>query len=676
VVTAAAGAFLLTSKMLIRKVISRLRVKEGLSTLVRNNSSSAYRSVKYEAEMQRSLQNPEEYWAEIAENTVWTKKYDRVLDNSNPPFAKWFPGGELSMCYNAVDRHVDEGFGEQAALIWDSPITGNKDTITFKQLQSEVSRVAGLLSKMGVGKGDRVMVYMPMVPEAVIAMLAIVRLGAAHSVVFGGFAAPQLATRIEHAKPKVLISASCGIEPGRIIKYKPNVDEAIRLAGGKVKSLVFQREECLAEISSNDLVWQDEVPGALPHDCVPVDANDPLYILYTSGTTGQPKGVQHPTGGHAVVNKWTMDAIYGVYPGEAWWAASDLGWIVGHEYTCYSPLLARNTSIVYEGKPVGTPDPGQFFRVIQEHNVKGMFTAPTAIRAIEREDPTGEFAKKYDISCLRQLFVAGEHCDYKTRLWAQEHFKVPVLDNWWQTETGHALTSTCIGLGHSLDPPKDVSGMPVPGWDIKVIREDQTEAAPNELGRIVAKLPMPPGCMSTLYMADERFKETYFSTYPGYYDTMDAGIKDEHGYIKVMARDDDVINVAGHRLSTSAIEEVLLRHPLVADAAVMGVADKLKGQLPLGLVIPRQGDCSNLEKELVQLVRKDLGAVAAFRLVAQVTGLPRTRSGKTARKTIADLADGKKVKIPPTIEDPTVYVGVKAALLSLGYASNAPDPEL
>jgi len=662
--------------MLIKRVISGLRVKESLGTLVRNNTSSAFRSVKYEAELQRSLQNPEEYWAEVAENTIWTKKYDRVLDNSNPPFAKWFPGGELSMCYNAVDRHVDEGFGEQAALIWDSPITGNKDTITFKQLQDKVSRVAGLLSKMGVGKGDVVMVYMPMVPEAVIAMLAIVRLGAVHSVVFGGFAAPQLATRIEHAKPKVLISASCGIEPGRIIKYKPNVDEAIRLAGGNVKSLVFQREECLADITDNDHVWQDEVPGAQPHDCVPVEANEPLYILYTSGTTGQPKGVQHPTGGHAVVNKWTMDAIYGVYPGEAWWAASDLGWIVGHEYTCYSPLLARNTSIVYEGKPVGTPDPGQFFRVIQEHNVRGMFTAPTAIRAIEREDPTGEFAKKYDISGLRQLFVAGEHCDYKTRLWAQDHFKVPVLDNWWQTETGHALTSTCIGLGHSLDPPKDVSGMPVPGWDIKVVREDRTEAAPNELGRIVAKLPMPPGCMSTLYMADERFKETYFSTYPGYYDTMDAGIKDEHGYIKVMARDDDVINVAGHRLSTSAIEEVLLSHPLVADAAVMGVADKLKGQVPLGLVIPRKGDISNLEKELVQLVRTDLGAVAAFRLVAKVTGLPRTRSGKTARKTIADLADGKKVKIPPTIEDPSVYAGVKSALQSLGYAANAPDPEL
>jgi len=660
--------------MLIRRALSRLRLTGGLNSLVRNNTNSAFRSVKYETELQRSLQNPEEYWAEIAENTIWTKKWDKVLDNSNPPFAKWFAGGELSLCYNAVDRHVDEGFGEQAALVWDSPITGKKDTVTFKELQDKVSRVAGMLSKMGVGKGDRVLVYMPMVPEAVIAMLAIVRLGAAHSVVFGGFAAKELAVRIKHAEPKVIISASCGIEPGRIIKYKPNVDEAIRLAGGNVASLVFQREECLADITDNDQVWQDCVPGAVPHDCVPVDANDPLYILYTSGTTGQPKGVQHPTGGHAVVNKWTMEAIYGVLPGEAWWAASDLGWIVGHEYTCYSPLMARNTSIVYEGKPVGTPDPGQFFRVIQEHKVRGMFTAPTAIRAIEREDPTGLFAKKYDISCLRQLFVAGEHCDYKTRLWAEKHLGVPVLDNWWQTETGHALTSTCIGLGHSLNPPKDVSGMAVPGWDIRVVREDQSEAGPNELGRIVAKLPMPPGCMSTLYNADQRYMDTYFSAYPGYYDTMDAGVKDEHGYIKVMARDDDVINVAGHRLSTSAIEEVLLRHPLVADAAVVGVSDKLKGQVPLGLVIARKGDCSNLEKELVQRVREDLGAVAAFRLVTQVAGLPRTRSGKTARKTIADLADGKQIKIPPTIEDPTVYKGVMEALNSLGYAINAPEP--
>merc|ERR1711962_328405 len=585
---------------------------------------SPYLSQTYQSELARSLSNPEEYWAEVAENTVWTKKWDRVLDDSKSPFTLWFPGG--------------------------------------------------VLSKHGVGRGDRVLIYMPMMTEAVIAMLATVRLGAAHSVVFGGFAAKELAVRIKHAQPKIIISASCGIEPNRVVKYKPNVDEAIRLAGGGVTSLVLQREQCKAEMFPGDLDWEEEMAGARGHDCVSVEANEPLYVLYTSGTTGQPKGVQHPVGGHAVVNKWTMEALYGMKPGEAWLAASDLGWIVGHEYTCYSPLLARNTSIVYEGKPVGTPDSKQFFRVIEEHKVRGMFTAPTALRAIQRVDPDGASAKEHDISCLRQLFVAGEHCDYDTRLWSQKVFQTPVLDNWWQTETGHALTCTCVGLGHSLHPPKDVSGMAVPGWDLRIIREDGTEAGAGEMGRIVAKLPMPPGTMTTLYKADQRFVDTYFSSYPGYYDTMDAGVKDEHGYIKVLARDDDVINVAGHRLSTSAIEEVLMRHPLVVDCAVVGVKDQLKGQLPLGLVVVNGEVPDSLVSDLVAKVRTDLGAVAAFRLVASVPALPRTRSGKTARKTIADLADGKEVKIPPTIEDPSVYTGVKASLISLGYALEAPDP--
>jgi len=662
-----------------------IRMRNTLERLVRlvnkNNASvnstrriSQYHSDIYKKEMQLSLNNPEEYWGEISANTVWTKKWDKVMDNSNSPFVRWFVNGELSMCYNVVDRYVDEGFGDQTALIWDSPITQSKRFISYSELQDNVARVAGQLSRMGVKKGDRVMVYMPMIPETIISMLAIIRLGAVHSVVFGGFAAKELAVRIRHCEPTVIISASCGIEPGRVVQYKPNVDEAIKLSGGQVKSLVYQRDQALANINDNDTVWQDAVPGCPAHDCVPVSSDHPLYILYTSGTTGQPKGVQHPTGGHAVVNKWTMDNIYGMKPGETWWAASDMGWIVGHEYTCYSPLLARNTSIMYEGKPVATPDPGQFFRVIEEHKVCGMFTAPTAIRAIEREDPNGEYAAKYNLDSLRTLFVAGEHCDYRTRLWAEKHFRAPVLDNWWQTETGHALTSTCVGFGHSLNPPKDVSGMAVPGWDIKILRDDQTEAEPNELGRIVAKLPMPPGCMSTLFNADRRFVDTYFTSYPGYYDTMDAGVKDEHGYVKVLARDDDVINVAGHRLSTSAIEEVLLRHSNVIDAAVVGVSDKLKGQLPLGLVIARPGvDCPELEKELVKHVRDDLGAVAAFKLVTRVNGLPRTRSGKTARKTIADLADGKEIKIPPTIEDPTVYKGILSALKSLGYATNMPD---
>lgn len=635
-----------------------------------------YYSNKYHEQLQHSLQQPEDYWGRISENTVWSKKWDRVLDDSNPPFAKWFPGGELSLCYNAVDRHVDEGFGQQPAIIWDSPITNRKDTLSYATLQDEVSRLAGVLSRLGVGKGDRVLIYMSMIPQAVVAMLATIRLGAVHSVVFGGFAAKELSTRIRHAEPKVIISSSCGLEPSRIIQYKPNVDEAIRLSGVQnIRNIVYQREEWLAEISNNDLIWQDCVPGSTGHDCVPVGAMDPLYILYTSGTTGQPKGVQHPTGGHAVVNKWTMETIYGIKPGQTWWAASDLGWIVGHEYICYSPLLNRNTTVVYEGKPVGTPDPGQFFRVIQEHGVNGMFTAPTAVRAIKKEDQAGAFAAKYDLGCLKYLFVAGEHCDYDTRLWAEQVFQVPVLDNWWQTETGHALTSTCVGLEHSLNPPKDVSGMPVPGWDMRILRNDGSEADVDELGRIVTKLPMPPGCMSTLYKADERFKETYFTNFPGFYDTMDAGIKDEHGYIKVMARDDDVINVAGHRLSTSAIEEVILTHPGVGDAAVIGVRDALKGQLPLCLVIPRQDFTGDLAKELVAKVRNEMGAVAAFRLVATVQGLPRTRSGKTARKTISDLADGKEFKIPATIEDPSVYKDIKRALQALGYALNAPDLE-
>lgn len=640
-----------------------------------------YSSPQYEAEYHQSIVNPEEYWANIAQDVVWTKKWDKVLDNSNPPFTKWFPGGEISLCYNAVDRHVDDGFGDQPAIIWDSPITGAKDVLTFKQLQSRVSQLAGLLSKLGVGRGDRVLVYMPMVVEALVAMLATVRLGAAHSVVFGGFAAKELAVRVRHAQPKVILSASCGVEPGRIVKYKPNVDEAIRLSGcHNIQNVVLQRKEWMCDIGENDHEWQDAVEAAQPHDCVPVEANEPLYILYTSGTTGEPKGVLHPTGGHAVVNRWTMNALYGMSPGEVWWATADLGWIVGHEYVCYSPLLARNTTVIYEGKPVGTPDAAQWFRVIDEHNVKGMFTAPTAMRALEKADPDGKEGGEYDITGLRNIFIAGEHCEHDTRTWTQRRFGVPVLDNWWQTETAHAITATAVGIGHNTNPPKDVTGMPVPGFDIRILREDLTEANVNELGRIVAKLPLPPGTMTSLFRADERFVKTYFSL-PGYYDTMDAGVKDENGYIKVLAREDDVINVAGHRLSTSALEEAVMRHPDVADSAVVGVMDKLRGQVPLALVVRRgnggeEKEEGKLTKEIVDMVRGDMGAVAALKLVACVTGLPRTRSGKTARKTIADLANGKAVKIPPTIEDASVYKDIKAALQRLGYAINAPDPEL
>lgn len=630
---------------------------------------------RYAADLEASLVRPEDYWAAVAENTVWTRRWERVVENPGSPFAKWFPGGELSLCYNAVDRHVDEGYGGQTALIWDSPVTGSEDKLTYSQLQEQVAQVAGLLARLGVVKGDRVLIYMPMVPQAVVAMLATVRLGAVHSVVFGGFAAKELAARIRHAEPKVIISASCGIEPNRIVEYKPTVDAAIGMSGGSPIQLMLQREEWRGQVAGTDLVWQDVVPGAAHHDCVPVESDHPLYVLYTSGTTGQPKGVQHPTGGHAVVNKWSMEAVYGMPPAATWWAASDLGWIVGHEYICYSPLMNRNTTLLYEGKPVGTPDAGQFFRVIEAHGVNALFVAPTAIRAIKRDDPTASLAKSYDLSSLRYLFVAGEHCDHGTRVWAEQHFRVPVLNNWWQTETGHAITASCVGLGHSLTPPRDVSGKAVPGWDLRILKEDGTEAAANELGRIAAKLPLPPGCLSTLFRADDRYLDTYFTRFPGYYDTMDAGMKDTEGYIKVMSRDDDVINVAGHRLSTSGLEEVLLSHPGVADAAVIGVNDPLKGQVPLGLIVPRSAySGEDLEKELVARVRADVGAVAAFRLVVRVAALPRTRSGKTARKTISDLANGKAVKIPPTIEDPSVYADIKLALNRLGYAIGAPDP--
>lgn len=631
---------------------------------------------KYRQEFQKSVQNPEEYWGEISKNIIWTKPWTRVLDDANSPFTKWFPGGRLSLCYNALDRHVDEGRGNRDALIWDSPITGNKDTYSFSKLQKEVSSLAAVLSGLGVQKGDRTLIYMPMIPQTVVAMLASARLGAPHSVVFGGFAAKELSTRIRHCQPKAILCASCGVEPSRTIEYKPIIDEALRLANApNIPVVVYQRPDLAqSELKSNDLNWDNELSKGQTHDCVEVDANDPLYILYTSGTTGTPKGVQHPTGGHAVVNKWTMNALYGMSPDDVWWAASDFGWIVGHEYICYSPLLNGNTSIIYEGKPVGTPDAGQFFRVISEHKVSGLFTAPTALRAIKRVDHDILDGKQYDISSLKYLFVAGEHCDHDTRLWCAQNFKVPILDHWWQTETAHAITATCVGLGNGLYPPKDVTGVPVPGFNVKILNENGDEAKPDELGRIVCKLPMPPGTFSTLYQAEDKFKETYFTRFPGYYDTMDAGMQDEQGYVKVLARDDDVINVAGHRLSTSAIEEAIEEHEDVEEAVVIGVPDELKGQVPLALFIMRKDghkSAQEISSEIVQMVRISIGPVAAFRLSVCVSAFPRTRSGKTARKSIADLAQGKCVKIPPTIEDASVYEPILAILREIGFATNA-----
>ncbi|XP_044742144.1 acyl-CoA synthetase short-chain family member 3, mitochondrial [Chrysoperla carnea] len=640
-----------------------------------------YYSEIYDETFRRSIQNPDEFWGEIAKEVVWTKKWDKVLDNSNEPFTKWFVGGELNACYNCLDRHVENGKGDKIALIHDSPLTGTIRRMSYSELLTKVQLLSGVLASYGVKKGDRVLIYMPLIPEAIVSMLATVRLGAVHSVVFGGFAARELCSRIEHTQPKVIIAASCGIEPSRVVKYKVIVNEALRISSWKVKKcIIFQRRNIEVAPLDNeiDVDWDDALDEAEPHPCVSVEANDPLYILYTSGTTDKPKGIQRPVGGHIVALAWTMKTVYGMGPNDVWWSASDLGWVVGHSYICYGPLLSGITSIMYEGKPDRSPDPGQYFRIIQEHRVNAIFTVPTAFRVIRREDPEIKYGRKYNTGTLRHIFVAGEHCDYETKVWAENVFNVPVLNHWWQTETGHSITATCLGLGHSTNPPKYSSGMPFPGYNIKVLRADNTETQPMELGRIVVKLPLPPGTMSTLYLSPERFCEVYFSKYPGYYDTMDAGYRDEYGYIYVTSRDDDVINVAGHRLSTSALEDVVLKHPDIADAAVIGVPEPTKGEIPLCLFVIKKNSTKNeniISKEVIKLVRELIGPIAAFRLTACVRGLPRTRSGKTCRKSIADLARDKSIQIPSTIEDGTVYKDIKTVLQSVGYALNAPDPQ-
>jgi propionyl-CoA synthetase len=626
----------------------------------------------YQETYARARTDPEGFWAEAADALEWQRRWDRVLDDARPPFYRWFAGGQLNTCANAVDRHVAAGRGEQPAIIHDSPVTGSVRTLTFKELQDRVARFAGVLRAQNVGYGDRVIIYMPMVPEALIAMLGCARIGAVHSVVFGGFAANELATRIDDARPRLVVSASCGIEAGRVIPYKPLLDGAIAAARHKPeRCLILARPEAAAELTAGrDLDWEECLDGASPEGCVPVAATDPLYILYTSGTTGQPKGIVRDHGGHAVALHWTMKNVYDVEPGEVFWAASDVGWVVGHSYICYGPLLHGNTTIVYEGKPVGTPDPGAFWRVIAQHGAAALFTAPTAFRAIKKEDPNGAEIAKYDLSRFRTLFLAGERCDPDTLRWAEERLERPVIDHWWQTETGWAIAANCWGIERLPVKPGSPTKA-VPGYDVRVLDEAGREQKAGEIGSIVVRLPLPPGTLPTLWQADQRYLDAYLSRYPGYYLTGDAGYRDEDDYLFIMSRIDDVINVAGHRLSTGAMEEVLASHPDVAECAVFGVDDQLKGELPLGLVVLKAGAEraeAEIEKELIQRVRQEIGPVAAFKLVAVVQRLPKTRSGKILRGTMKSIADGKAYKVPATIDDPVILTEVEATLQRLGYA--------
>ncbi|MCB1730944.1 MAG: propionyl-CoA synthetase [Halieaceae bacterium] len=617
----------------------------------------------------------EQIWQDAAENIHWYQRPTRLLDDSNPPFYRWYPDGVTNACYNAVDIHVEQGRGEQAAVIYDSPVTNSKRSYSYSELLVEVARFAGVLASQGVGKGDRVILYMPMVPEALIAMLACARIGAIHSVVFGGFASNELAVRLDDATPRVVVSASCGVEPNRIVAYKPLLDQAIELATHKPdRCIILQRPMQEATLQpGRDLDWAEAMAGAEPAACVQVGANDPLYILYTSGTTGQPKGVVRDTGGSIVSLKWSMKNIYNVDPGEVYWAASDVGWVVGHSYIVYGPLFNGNTTLIYEGKPVGTPDPGAFWRVIDEHKVKVMFTAPTAFRAIRKEDPEGEYLEKYDHSGLRALFLAGERCDPNTLEWAREKLQVPVIDHWWQTETGWSICANCLGI----EQLPIVPGSParaVPGYDVQVLDRDGSPVAPGEIGALVIKSPLPPGTFTTLWNAEDRYVKAYFSRYPGYYETGDAGYIDANGYVFVMARTDDVINVAGHRLSTGAMEEVLADHPDVAECAVIGIADKLKGQLPLGLLVLNAGvnrDPGAIVAEVIQQVRDRIGPVAAFKHCAVVSRLPKTRSGKILRGTMRSIADGEPWKMPATIDDPAIMDEISAVLDSMALQAGA-----
>jgi propionyl-CoA synthetase len=626
----------------------------------------------YDVAHERSLKDPERFWGEAAQAIRWTRNWSKVLDASNPPFTRWFVGGELNTCFNALDRHVEEGRADQLALIYDSPVANQIREFTYRELLDQVARAAGMLAALGVAKGDRVILYMPMVPEAAIGMLACARLGAVHSVVFGGFAANELAVRIDDARPKVILSASCGIEVNRVIPYKGLLDSAIEIAKHKPSAcVILQRPQAKADLKpGRDRDWAEEMAKAKPAACVPVAATDPLYILYTSGTTGQPKGVVRDNGGHCVVLKWTMKAIYDCDPGDVFWAASDVGWVVGHSYIVYAPLFHGCTSILYEGKPVGTPDAGAYWRVISAHGVKALFTAPTAFRAIKRDDPNGELLKKYDLSSFKILFLAGERTDPDTLKWAEEKTRRPVIDHWWQTESGSPMAANCMGL-HRFPVKPGSPTKAVPGWRIEVLDESGRAVKPGTIGAICCKLPLPPGTFPTLWNADQRFKESYFTEFPGYYKTGDAGFIDEDGYISIMARTDDIINVAGHRLSTGAMEEVLASHPDVAECAVIGVADSLKGQVPLGFLVYKAGVKRAPEEvvgEVVKLVRDRIGPVAAFKTATVVVRLPKTRSGKILRGTMQKIADSEVYKTPATIDDPAILDEIAAALGKLGYA--------
>ncbi|WP_298839117.1 propionyl-CoA synthetase [uncultured Roseobacter sp.] len=630
--------------------------------------------MNYKQTYQASLDDPENWWMNAAEAIDWDRKPRKALTDLGENLYEWFADGMVNGCWNAVDRHVNAGRGDQKAIIYDSPITGAKSATTYAELQTQVAGLAGALVAQGVTKGDRVIIYMPMVPEALVAMLACARIGAVHSVVFGGFAANELAVRIDDCTPKAVLAASCGIEPGRIVEYKPLLDGAIDMAAHKPDvCIILQREQAMAElIPGRDLDWHAAQEGVEPADCVPVEGNHPAYILYTSGTTGAPKGVVRPTGGHLVALHWTMKNIYNVDPGDVFWAASDVGWVVGHSYICYAPLIHGNTTVVFEGKPVGTPDAGTFWRVIAEHNVRSFFTAPTAIRAVKREDPKGLERQKYNLSGLRALYLAGERADPDTIEWAGDLLGVPVYDHWWQTETGYTIAGNPAGL-EALPVKVGSPTVAMPGYDVQILDEAGHPMKPGELGAIAVKLPLPPGTLPTLWNATDRFRKSYLTTFPGYYETGDAGMIDEDGYLYIMARTDDVINVAGHRLSTGAMEEVLAGHPDVAECAVVGVSDALKGQAPLGLLCLTTGvnrPHDEITAECVKLVREKIGPVAAFRNALVVNRLPKTRSGKILRATVVKIADNQPFRMPATIDDPVILDEIRDALQTIGYASD------